>query len=182
MASLIRWARLPMIFLSALCALALSVGGAFAASPTTNEHLKTNDDIQRAMRARQVQLQGASSQITAENAYAAWLVATIASLQQQGKNVTDLNNGLTRFRGQIATSQGALQNIDNLLAVHSGFDAQGNVVDKGLARSTVDGMHSNLLLIKRTASNAKNDLNDLLHRWGKTYGVPFGSRAADDAF
>ena len=182
MASLIRWARLPMMVLSALCALALSVGGAFAASPTTNEHLKTSGDIERALRARQVQTQGASTQITAEKAYAAWLAATIASLQQQGKNVTDLNNGLTRFNGQIATSQGALQNNEDMLATHTGFDAQGTVVDKGQARSTVDDMHSNLLLIKRTASNAKNDLNDLLHRWGKTYDVPFGSNAADNAF
>jgi hypothetical protein len=167
--------------LSAVCALALSVSGAFAASSTSSDHLKHNGDIERAVRARLAQTQGYTGEVAAQNAYAWQLASTIASLQQQGKNVVDLQNGLTRFRGQIATNQTALQDLNTMIANHVGFDAQGNVLDQGQARWTVGSMHTSLLLIKQTTSNAKKDLNNLLHRWGKTYGV-FGSNAVGNAF
>jgi hypothetical protein len=168
--------------MTTLLGLAIGVGSAAAASSTNKQHLATSDDIQRAFRLRQTQLQYGANQLAGENAYAAGLETTIAMLQQQGKNVTDLVNGLARFRNQIAASQTAWQHASDLLTTHAGFDAQGNVVNKGQARSTVDSAHASFELMKRTANNAKDDLNDLLHRYGKIYGVPFGSHAAEDAF
>ncbi len=182
MVSIIRRARLPVIIMTALLGLAMSVGSAAAASSTTSKHTPTTDDIQHTFRLRQTQLQYGANQIAAENAYAANLAATIAALQQQGKNVTDLVNGLARFRNQIATSRTAWQHVSDLLRTHTGFDAQGNVIDKGQASWTLGSAHTSLLLMKQTANNAKNDLNNLLHRYGKTYGVPFGSHPAEDAF
>jgi hypothetical protein len=182
MVSIIRWARLPAILMTALLGLALSVGSVAAASSTTSQHLPNNDDLQRVFRLRQTQLQYGTNQLAAENAYAANLAATIATLQQQGKDVTDLVNGLARFRNQIATGQTAWQHVSDLLTTHAGFDAQGNVIDKGQANWTLESAHTSLLLMKQTANNAKNDLNDLLHRYGRIYDVPFGSHPAEDAF
>src|SRR5262245_37918810 len=187
MVSIIRWARLPVIFMTALLGLALSVGSAAAASSTAkkpstaNQHLTTSDDIQRAFRERQTQLQFGSNQLVGENAYAANLETTIATLQKQGKDVDDLVNGLARFRNQIATGQTAWQHANDVLTTHVGFDTQLNVINKGDARWTVGLAHTDFQLMKQTADNAKDDLNDLLHRYGKTYGVPFGDHAARDA-
>ena len=182
MQSLISRTRFIIICLSIPLALALSVGGAAAASSTASKSESTSHDIEHTFRLRESQLQGAASQIAAENVYADQLAATIASLQQQGKDVTDLVNGLARFRGQIATSQTAWQTANTLLTTHTGFDAQDMVVDKGQANWTVGSAHTSLQLIKQTATNAKDDLNDLLHRYGRTYDVPFSSHAAEDAF
>jgi len=182
MVSIIRWARLPAILMTTLLGLALSAGSVAAASSTTSKKLPDNDDLQRVFRLRQIQLQYGTTQLAAENAYAANLAATIATLRQQGKDVTDLVNGLARFHNQIATGQTAWQHISDLLTMHAGFDAQGNITDKGQANWTLESAHTSLLLMKQTANNAKNDLSDLLHRYGKTYGVPFGSHAAEDAF
>src|SRR5262245_49642054 len=114
MVSIIRWARLPAILMTALLGLALSVGSVAAASSTSSKKLPANDDLQRVFRLRQIQLQYGTTQLAAENAYAANLAATIATLRQQGKDVTDLVNGLARFRNQIATGQTAWQHVNDL--------------------------------------------------------------------
>jgi hypothetical protein len=182
MGSVIRWARLPLGLLSALLALTIGLGAAAAAPSSAHEHLKTSGDIERAFRARQFETQGAARTIAGENTYAATLAATIASLQSQGKDVTDLEGGLTAFRGRLAASQAELESANMALSVHDGLDAQGNVVDKGLARKTVDLIHSDLLQIKQNASVAKNELHDLLARYDRINGVDLDAHAVEDAF
>src|SRR5262245_27284314 len=101
MGSVIRWARWPLGLLSALCALTIGLGAAAAAPSSSHGHLKHSGDIERAFRSRQVATQAAANTVAGENTYANTLASTIASLQSQGKDVTDLENGLTDFRNRI---------------------------------------------------------------------------------
>ncbi len=182
MGSVIRWARWPLGLLSALCALTISLGAAAAAPSSSHEHLEHSGDIERALRSRQFEVQGATSTVTNENIYANTLAATIASLKSQGYDVTDLANGLTAFQGRLAASQAELGDAQAGLAVHEGFDAQGQVVDKGFARKTVDQIHADVLQIKQNASTVKNELHDLLTRYDRINGVNLDPNAVEDAF
>jgi hypothetical protein len=182
MRSIIRLARLALGLISTLLALAISFGAAAAAPRDAGEHLPHTGDIERAFRARQNQLQGAANQLSAENAYATTVSGVIASLKSQGADVTDLENGLARFRNRIAISQAEWQSASSMLSAHTGFDAQGNVVDKDQARKTVESVHADLQQIKQSAQTVKSELDDLFHRYDRINSIHINVPPARDAF
>jgi len=184
MRSLIRRVRIPMVVASALLALTMGVGAAAAASPDANttSTFTTNHDLQRGMRSREAQLQGAATQITMERQYAASVAMAIAALKGQGLDVTDLMNGLAKFDNRIAFSQAAWQNASDTLSMHGGFDAQGNVVDKGQAEWTLNTAHDQLMQIKQSATTSKNELHDLFTRFDRITGAHVDVASTRNAF
>jgi hypothetical protein len=182
MISLIHWARMPLGIASALLALTLGVGAVAAAPASTNSSSTTNHNLQRGLRTRQSQLQGAANQIALEDQYAAEVAASIATVKSQGRDVNDLENGLAQFGNRIAYSKAEWQSADALLSAHAGFDAQGNVVDKGQAKWTLDTSHDQLMQIKQSAKIAKNELNDLFSRYDRINKIHVDVPSTRDAF
>jgi hypothetical protein len=69
-----------------------------------------------------------------------------------------------------------------ILSAHTGFDAQGNVLDKGQAQWALEIAHDRLMQIKQSASTSKNELNDLFDRYARIKGVHVGAPPTRDAF
>lgn len=67
----------------------------------------------------------------------------IAELKQQGKDVSSLENILSKFYDLIATAKQAKDKASAALNLHQGFDAQGNVTDLKLARETTKSVEAN---------------------------------------
>jgi hypothetical protein len=60
----------------------------------------------------------------------------IAELKQQGKDVSALEDALSKFYSFVATSKQAKDNASATLNLHQGFDTQGKITDPKLARDT----------------------------------------------
>ena len=78
----------------------------------------------------------------------------IAELKQQGKDVSSLENILSKFSGLIASATQAKDKASATLNLHQGFDAQGKVTDLKLARETTKSVQANIRIFKENIVQA----------------------------
>lgn len=83
----------------------------------------------------------------------------------KGKNTTALVNALATFQSQIATSQSSHDTAASILSTHSGFDANGNVIDRDAARLTVKSARQSLSDAHALLWQAAHDLHQAVKEW-----------------
>jgi len=83
----------------------------------------------------------------------------------KGKNTTALVNALAIFQSQIATSQSSHNTAASILSTHSGFDANGNVIDRDAARLTVNSARQSLSDAHTLLWQAAHDLHQAVKEW-----------------
>ena len=89
----------------------------------------------------------------------------IAKANGQGKDTTALVNALATFQSQIATSQSSHNTAASILSTHSGFDVNGNVIDRDAARLTVNSARQSLSDAHNLLWQAANDLHQAIKEW-----------------
>ena len=91
----------------------------------------------------------------------------ITELTLQGKDVSSLENMLSKFNDLIATSKEAKDKASAALNLHQGFDAQGKVIDLKLARETTKSVEENNRIFRENVIHALRIITDGLKLYKK---------------
>ena len=78
----------------------------------------------------------------------------ITELKKQGKDVSPLENMLSKFSGLIASAKQAQDKASATLNLHQGFDAQGKVTDLKFARETTKSVRANIRICRENIIQA----------------------------
>jgi hypothetical protein len=86
----------------------------------------------------------------------------IAALKNRGLDTAGLEQALTSFQGQIVTGQTYYNNANSILTTHSGFDANGNVVDPVQAKTTLKSARQDFVSFRQTLQSAVKNLRQTI--------------------
>lgn len=140
-----------------------------AAAGSNDHSYDTNNDLVHAYEWR-VEYQAAiQERLVMADAYDAAVNAVIVELRAKGNDTALLEKGLANFRYRISSIRGEWDKAGVLLKEHKGFDADGQVIDKDMARQTIyDVRHCHRMIVEM-GSNVYRQMHDVFHDYGKTH-------------
>jgi hypothetical protein len=112
--------------------LAMPAAAAYAA-PAAQGGARLENLLQR----EQMALTNQQQRLDLSNQAVAAAQTWISRLQEQGKDVTVLQNALAAFQSSLAQAQASFNTAQSTLNAHAGFDGSGKVTDNPQALQTV---------------------------------------------
>lgn len=152
---------------SAVAALAVLAGFVFApAAPAYaddgNAAGTGGKVLEKAYKYEQQWLAVQQERLSKTGELAAKVQAFIDAQKAKGKDTSALETALATYNQQIATAQGQHATAESILGAHVGFDADGHVTDRALAKQTVKDARQALADAHRTLQQAGQDLRAAL--------------------
>lgn len=92
----------------------------------------------------------------------------IDTLKAEGKDTSSLEAALQTFHTSLTTAQSYADAADSILAIHAGFDDQGNVTDRAQARNSIRETRLNLVDGNETLSDATRALRRTVNDYLRT--------------
>jgi hypothetical protein len=93
----------------------------------------------------------------------------INQAQAEGKDVADLQAGLTVFKAQIGNAQSDHTTAAGIISTHAGFDSNGVVTDSGAAHQTVIDARQSLDKAHTTIDQAVRDFSWVVKDWKRDH-------------
>ena len=155
----------------AVAALAMLVGFVFAPAATAYADDGTaaapggGKRLEAAFKAEQKWLAAQAERLSKANEFSAEAQKKIDELKAKGKDTSALETALANYQAQIAAAQAAHDNAVSILGAHAGFDENGKVTDRSLAKNTVQAAHTALAEAHRSLRQARIDLMKALKDW-----------------
>jgi hypothetical protein len=91
----------------------------------------------------------------------------LTGLKDKGKDVTILQTVLSQFKQDVTTATGFHNAATQILNTHTGFDANGNVIDQAKALTTVLSARDNLVEARLTLKGGITDLRQAIQLFRK---------------
>jgi hypothetical protein len=89
----------------------------------------------------------------------------IARAKENGKDVSTLEAALAEFRVVESDARVILNTVSDLLATHPGFDANGRVTDREMAKTTLEEGHAQFKEIRSTIGEGAKSLREAIKEW-----------------
>jgi len=86
-----------------------------------------------------------------------------------GKDVSVLEAALAEFQARESDAKLILSKVTDLLAAHPGFNTNGKVTDRVMARKTLDDGHMQFQDIRSTIVEAAKNLREAIKAWREAY-------------
>jgi hypothetical protein len=118
-----------------LTAMMLAVPGATAYAATAMP--QGNIRLENLLKREQIVLNDQQQRLDLSNRVVAAAQTWISRLQEQGKDVTALQNALAAFQAGISQAQGSFDTAQSVLNTHAGFDDSGHVTNNVQALQTL---------------------------------------------
>ncbi len=149
---------------SAVAALAVLAGFAFAPAYADDGNAAgtAGQGLEKAYKYEQQWLAVQQERLSKTGEIAAKVQAFIDAQKAKGKDTSALEAALATYHQQIATAQGQHATAESILGAHAGFDADGHVTDRALAKQTVKEARQALADAHRTLQQAGQDLRSAL--------------------
>ena len=114
--------------------------------------------LEKAYQREQKWLSEQTDHLSKANEAAAKVQSWIDELKSKGKDTSALEAALAAFKQQIAAAQSSHDTAANILSTHAGFDANGQVTDRYLAKQTVKSAYQALSDAHKVLRQAREDL------------------------
>lgn len=167
---------LSVFFIFALCFIALTLSAFSPAPLASGETAKlqiTRTPISQAIDQQMTfTLQRERNWLQREGLHLNWATQIaqkaqeiINKAQQDGLDVTALQNALNTFNAQIPTAQSSYNQAASILASPAGFDGSGNVTNAQTAHQTLASARDALQQTHLTLANASLSLRTAFQNW-----------------
>jgi hypothetical protein len=163
------WIRLALALVLAIVAAGAMVDTAAAADTAPAPKLTTGD-FERSYQHRMQDIVATERAISDGEGYAAQLDTIIAQLTAKGEDTKPLAEAVTLFRAQLGRLRTENTAVMTLLTTDSGFNLDGKVIDKGVARLTMKRTKGMLETIDGYLQASYNDLHQAIQDYHNTLG------------
>jgi len=159
-------------------AFALPGGSVAAQAPTPqpkDPQAKTQQAgfrLEKAFAAEQKLLEKQAQHFDRADAIIAKTEALVAKAKANGKDTTAIEAALAQLKTKEADARKLHDDAAVILATHSGFDANGKVIDAGAAKVTVQSAKEPLKEVHTFFSDALKATRDALKEWRQNHPKP----------
>jgi TolA-binding protein len=133
------------------------------------DRVRTKGDIQRSFTRVQRDLIGLEQTLGQSDGYAATMDGVIIQVRAQGQETKSLEDAVASFRTRVGQMRSSLISMQGMVQQHAGFNAQGIVLDRDVALSTVQSIRSTLGQVDDLNGSAYKDLHAAIKTYQKTY-------------
>jgi hypothetical protein len=149
--------RMVVAVLTALLLLNLTSASVLAATSASGK-IRISE-IERSFRLAKEDVQEIEIRLARAEAYNAEVGTTIAALRAKGYNTLNLDEAKADFEVHLQNLRAELKESQALVLAHPGFDAQGKVLDRGVARQTAGDLKTCIKTMRTWGGNIYTDMH-----------------------
>ena len=162
---------LVAVLIVGVAAFAIPGGNAAAQTPTPQANVPqarinlVNARLERMLQVEQATLERMTRHFDRLDQFTARVETLISKAKDNGKDVTALEAALAEFKAKESDARVVLNSVSSLLAAHPGFDANGKVIDRAVAKTTLDDGHAKFQDIRSIIVDAAKNLHEAVKAW-----------------
>ncbi len=162
---------LVAVLIVGVAAFAMPGGSAAAQTPTPQPTVPqariglANARLERTLQAEQATLERMTRHFDRLDQLVTRVETLITRAKENGNDVSALETALAEFKSEESDARVVLNSASSLLAAHPGFDANGKVTDRAVAKTTLDDGHTKFQDIRAVIVDGAKNLRDALKAW-----------------